>query len=172
MRIALIVLLLALTLAGPQPATAQRSASPEEMEERGGLVHKAGDPAPFSGIVQDYHQSGKPRLEARYEAGKLTSSKVWYENGQLAEEVGVTQDAWSIRRFSENGALEEETQAKFQDGRKVSEQAKVWYENGQLRTEAGFASGKLQGPLREYDPSGVLVRDEVYDQGRLVKKNK
>lgn len=172
MRTALIVLLLALSLARPIASPAQNAASPEELEERGGLVHKAGDPAPYSGIVQDYHHSGKPRLEARYEAGKLVSSKVWYENGQLAEEVNVTQDAWSIRRFSENGALEEETLAKFQNGRKVSEQSKVWYENGQLRTEAGFSAGKLQGPLKEYDQSGALIRDEVYDQGKLVKKNK
>jgi len=171
MRTALIVLVLALALTG-RASLAQNASSPEEMEEHEGLVHKSGDSSPYSGIVQDYHQSGKPRLEARYDAGRLVSSKVWYENGQLAEEVNVSQDAWSIRRYSENGILEEETLARFQGGRKVSEQAKVWYENGQLKTEAGFSLGKLHGPLREYDPSGVLVRDELYEQGKLVKKNK
>jgi len=171
MRTALIVLVLALALTG-RASLAQNTSSPEEMEEHEGLIHKSGDPSAYSGIVQDYHQSGKPRLEARYEAGKLVSSKVWYENGQLAEEVSASQEAWSIRRYSENGILEEETLARFQGGRKVSEQAKVWYENGQLRTEAGFSLGKLQGPLKEYDPSGTLIRDELYEQGKLVKKNK
>jgi antitoxin component YwqK of YwqJK toxin-antitoxin module len=172
MRIVLTAFLLFLALAHPLVLTAQSAASPEEMEEHGGILHKAGDKAPYTGLVQDYHQSGKTRLEARYEAGKLVSSKVWYENGQLAEEVSASPDNWAIRRYGENGRLEEETLARFKDGRKLSEQSKVWYENGQLRTEAGFLAGKLHGPLKEYDPSGILMRDELYEQGKLVSKNK
>lgn len=172
MRIVLTAFLLCLALARPQVCVAQSPASPEEMEEHGGLIHKAGDKAPYTGLVQDYHQSGKTRLEALYDAGKLVSSKVWYENGQLAEEVSASPDNWTIRRYGENGRLEEETLARFKDGRKISEQSKVWYDNGQLRTEAGFLAGKLHGPLKEYDPSGVLVRDELYEQGKLVKKTK
>ncbi|MFP5238779.1 MAG: hypothetical protein ACLGQW_03020, partial [Acidobacteriota bacterium] len=70
-------------------AVAQSGASPEEMEERGGLVYKSGESAPYTGLVQDLHQSGKPRLEAHYQAGKLADSRLWYEGGQLAEEVTV-----------------------------------------------------------------------------------
>lgn len=165
-------LILALALASAAPVLAQGAASPEEMEERGGLIYKAGDKTPYTGLVQDFHQSGKVRLEARYQAGKLSSSKVWYENGQMAEQVDVTADTWSIKRFGEGGRLEEQTVAIFQNGRKVSEQSKLWDEAGQLRTEAGFQAGKLHGPLKEYDASGAVVRDEVYDQGKLVKKNK
>jgi len=172
MRIVLTAFLLFFALTRPLVLTAQSAASPEEMEEHGGLLHKSGDKVPYTGLVQDFHQSGKTRLEARYEAGKLVSSKVWYENGQLAEEVSASPDNWAIRRYGENGRLEEETLARFKDGRKVSEQAKVWYENGQLRTEAGFLAGKLHGLLKEYDPSGVLVRDELYEQGKLVRKIK
>jgi antitoxin component YwqK of YwqJK toxin-antitoxin module len=154
------------------PAAAQSAVSPEEMEERGGLLYKIGDKTPFTGLVQDFHQSGRVRLEARYASGRLASSTVWYENGQLAEQVDVAGDAWTIRRYSENGRLEEQTVATFQNGRKLTEQSKVWDESGQLRTEAGFHAGKLHGPLKEYDPSGALVRDEIYEQGKLVKKIK
>lgn len=172
MRAILTVLLLVLALMRSLVCPAENMASPEQMEEHDGIVRKSGDTSPYTGLVQDYHQSGKPRLEARYDAGKLVSSKVWYENGQLAEAVTVSGDTWTIRRYGEAGRLEEETVAQFRDGHKVSELAKVWYENGQLKTEAGFASGKLQGTLKEYDPSGALVRHEVYEQGTLVKKTK
>jgi len=171
-RFTVLGLILGLALASAAPVLAQGAASPEEMEERGGLVYKAGDKIPFTGLVQDFHQSGKVRLEARYAAGKLNASKVWYENGQLAEQVDVSADTWSIKRFGEGGRLEEQTVAIFQNGRKVSEQSKLWDESGQLRTEAGFQAGKLHGPLKEYDAAGAVVRDEVYDQGKLVKKNK
>jgi antitoxin component YwqK of YwqJK toxin-antitoxin module len=146
--------------------------SPEDLEERGGLFYRSGDNSPYSGQVRDLHESGTPRLEAFYRVGRLESSKVWYENGKLAEEVSVSGDNWLIRRFSEDGRLEEETTAKFKNGRKVSEQSKRWHENGQLKSEAGFENGKLQGPLKEYSPDGTLLRDEVYDQGQLTKKAK
>lgn len=172
MRTLVTALLLALALLRPQAHAAQAAASPEEMEERGGLIHKSGDSAPYSGQVQDLHQSGKPRLEAVYSGGRLVSSKVWYENGQIAEEVSVASDTWTIRRYGESGRLEEETVAVFQGGRKVSENTKLWGETGHVRTEAGFKGGKLHGPLKEYDDSGQLVRDELYEQGKLVKKIK
>lgn len=172
MRTFLTALLLALALIRPAVHAAQPAASPEEMEERGGLVHRSGDSAPFTGNVQDLHQSGKPRLEAVYSGGRLISSKVWYESGQIAEEVQVSADTWTIRRYGESGRLEEETVAVFQGGRKVSERTKLWGESGHVRTEAGFKGGKLHGPLKEYDDSGQLVRDEVYEQGKLVKKLK
>uniref|UniRef100_A0A7C4AHK5 Toxin-antitoxin system YwqK family antitoxin n=1 Tax=Fundidesulfovibrio putealis TaxID=270496 RepID=A0A7C4AHK5_9BACT len=168
----LALLLAAGVLAASLTALSQAAVSSEDMEERAGLLYKSGDSTPYTGAVRDLHQSGKPRLEAHYQAGKLTSSRIWYENGQLAEEVSVSQDTWTIRRFSENGRLEDEIVARFQGGRKVSEQSRMWHDNGKLRSEAGFQAGKLHGPLREYDPNGVLVRDEVYEQGKLVKKNK
>ncbi|GFK94146.1 hypothetical protein NNJEOMEG_01985 [Fundidesulfovibrio magnetotacticus] len=171
MRVLFLLLLLAFT-AVPARSMDQPSVSPEEMEERGGLIHKAGDNAPFTGLVRDLHASGKPRLEARYEAGRLAWSRLWYESGQLAEEVAVAQDTWTIKRYAENGRIEEETVARFRDGRKFSEQSRLWDESGVLRTEAGFQGGKLQGPLKEYAPDGALVRDEVYEQGKLVRKNK
>lgn len=173
-----LVMLLALTLARPSTliaqtmALGQNSVSPEELEESGGLVRKTGEKAPYTGLVQDYHRSGSLRLEARYDAGKLVVSKVWYENGQLAEEVTVASDTWTIQRYGETGKLEERTVAHFAGGRKVSEQTRLWDENGQLRTEAGFELGKLQGPLKEFDASGEVVRDELYEKGKLVKKNK
>jgi len=169
---ALFLLLQLAMCAVPSLILAQGAASPEEMEERDGLIHRSGESQPFTGLVQDLHASGKPRLEARYEAGRLLSSKLWYESGQLAEEVAVVQDTWTIKRFAENGRMEEETVARFRDGRKFSEQTKLWDESGVLRTEAGFQGGKLQGPLKEYAPDGSLVRDEVYDRGKLVQKNK
>jgi antitoxin component YwqK of YwqJK toxin-antitoxin module len=172
MRDALIILLAVLTLLCPAAATAQAEASPDQMEERGGLVHKAGEQAPFTGIVRDLHQSGKPRLEASYAAGKLASSKVWYENGQLAEEVAISGETWNIRRFAENGHLEEEILARFSAGKKVSEQTRAWDEAGQLRNEVAISGGKLHGVLKEYDSSGVLVREELYEHGKLVKKTK
>jgi len=168
----LLILLQALTLAAPSAATAQDTASPEQMEEHDGLVFKSGESTAFTGLVQDFHQSGHPRLEARYAAGKLTASTVWYETGQVAEQVTVASDTWTIRRFGETGLLEEETVAGFEDGHKVSEQTRRWDAQGRLRTEVGFLKGKLQGTLKEYDDSGALTRNEIYEQGNLVKKIK
>jgi len=84
----------------------------------------------------------------------------------------VSAGVWTIRRFTENGRLEEETVAAFEGGRKVSEQSRMWDEAGRLRGEAGFKAGKLHGPLKEYDASGALTRDELYEQGKLIRKNK
>lgn len=165
-------MLAVLALCRPAAAAAQAAASPEQMEERGGLVHKMGEQAPYTGIVRDLHQSGKSRLEASYAAGRLVESKVWYENGQMAEEVFVSGEAWNIRRFAENGRLEEEILARFSGGKKISEQTRVWDESGQIRTEFSIAGGKLHGVLKEYDASGLVVREEVYEQGKLVKKTK
>jgi len=171
MRCLLIALFVVFCI-GPHLAAAAPDASPEDMVDQNGLMHKAGEAAPFTGMVRDFHPSGKPRLEARYEAGKLVSSTVWYASGQKAEEVSVASDTWTIRRFGETGRLEQETVAHFKDGHKVSEQTKRWDESGTLRTETGFENGKLQGELKEYSPAGALVRDEIYNQGVLVKKLK
>ena len=158
------------------PALAQgsqvQSASPEDIQERGGVCYRTGESVPYTGMVRDTHESGKPRLEARYQAGRLVESHVWYANGQMAEEVRVTGDVWVIRRFSEDGRIEEETSAQFRNGRKVSERSTIWHENGQMRIEAGFENGKLHGPLKEYESDGTLLRDEVYDNGVMIKKNK
>lgn len=164
--------LLAALVFGHCLAQAPPAFPPEHMEERGGLIYKSGDKTPFTGLVRDFHQSGKPRLEAQYSAGMLASSKVWYSTGQIAEEVTVSAGAWTIKRFSEAGRLEEETLASFENGRRVSEQSRMWDETGKLRNEVGFKGGKLHGPQKEYDATGALVRDEVYDQGKLVRKNK
>lgn len=173
MRI-LFAVLLALAAVGCSltVAVAQSGASPEEMEERDGLVYKSGENAPYTGLVQDLHQSGQPRLEAHYQGGKLADSKLWYEGGQIAEEVTVAGDTWTIRRYQENGRLEEETVAVFRGGKKFSERSRIWDEDGKLRSEVSSQGGKLQGPLRQFDASGRLVRDEVYEQGVLTQKNK
>jgi len=168
----LLLALLLILCTGARLAAAPPDASPEDMVEQNGLIYKAGDQTPFTGTVRDYHQSGKPRLEARYEAGKLVSSTVWYATGQKAEEVSVASDTWTIHRFGETGKMEQEIVARFKDGHKISEQTKRWDEQGTLRSEAGFEKGKLQGELKEYSPSGTLERDEIYDQGALVKKLK
>ena len=167
-------LLLAASLLHPWPRDlpAQAVSTPEDLEERGGLIYKSGEKTPFSGLARDFHENGKPRLEANYQTGKLLGSKVWYSTGTLAEEVAVTADQWTIRRFTEEGRLEEETVAQFSGGRKTSERSKIWHDNGQLRTEAGFQGGKLDGTLREFAPDGTLLRDEVYDRGKLLKKVK
>ncbi len=172
MRSTFLVVTLIVLFASAVARAEQSAALPEEMEEQGGLVHRIGEAAPYTGIVQDLHQSGKPRLRAEYNAGKLVSSKLWYESGQVAEEVSIQGDTWTIRRYGETGHMEEETVAVFSGGRKTSEHIKRWDENGKLITEAGFRQGKLDGPLKEYDASGALVRDEIYDKGKLVKKIK
>lgn len=153
-------------------ARCQTVVAPEDIQERDGLFYRGGDAQPFTGMVRDLHESGKPRLEAQYQAGKLASSKVWYESGQQAEDVSANGEVWTIKRYDEKGRLEEETVATFRNGRKISERSRLWHETGKLRIEAGFEGGKLSGPLREYDENGVLVRDEIYDQGKLVKKAK
>ncbi len=167
-----LMLAAALLLTWPHTVLADGVSAPEDLEERSGLIYKSGESAPFTGMARDVHENGTPRLEANYQAGKLLGSKVWYSNGKLAEEVAVTADQWTIRRFTEEGRLEEETVAQFSGGRKVSEKSKIWHENGQLRTEAGFQGGKLDGTLKEFAPDGTLLRDEVYDRGKLLKKVK
>lgn len=153
-------------------AKAQDAAKPEELQERGGAFFRNGDAQPFTGPVREQHETGKPRLEANYQNGKLVSSKVWYESGVLAEDVVVADEVWTIKRYGENGNIEEETVAQFRNGRKISERSKLWYESGKLRMEAGFEGGKLAGPLKEYDERGGLIRDELYQKGVLVQKVK
>lgn len=166
------LLAMSLLLLWPPDLLAQASIATEDLEERAGLLFKSGENTPFTGLARDFHENGTPRLEANYQGGRLLGSKVWYGNGKLAEEVSVTADQWTIRRFTEEGCLEEETVAQFSGGRKISEKSKIWYDNGLLRTEAGFQGGKLDGTLKEYAQDGTLLRDEVYDRGKLLKKVK
>jgi len=151
---------------------AERTAQSGQLVEKDDLYFISGESAPFTGVVRDTDEAGKPRAERRFVAGKTQAVTQWYKNGKMAAETVITQAKLTRKLWYENGNLEEETAIVSDRGEKVSEQSKMYYEDGKPRLEIGYMHEKLHGALREYGADGVLVRDETYDQGKLTRKSK
>ena len=47
-----------------------------------------------------------------------------------------------------------------------------WYENGQKRSEHHSVNGKDDGVWREYDETGKLVLEKIYNKGVLISEKK
>ncbi|WP_027182876.1 toxin-antitoxin system YwqK family antitoxin [Desulfovibrio inopinatus] len=143
-----------------------------EIVERDGVYYKKGEETPFTGVLERRRKDGLPRLEERYEHGRIIRMRQWHPNGKLAEETAVSGDTWTLRLWNEDGILEQETNVVVKDKKKVSESSKLWHENGQLKLEIHFAGEKLDGVVREYAKDGTLIKHEIYSQGKLVTKIK
>ncbi len=154
-----------------QPQTEPNGNQPEIIE-RDGMYYPKGDNTPFTGVLERRRRDGLPRLEERYENGRIIRMRQWHPNGKLAEETAVSGDTWTLRLWNEAGILEQETLVVVKDKKKVSESSKLWHENGQLKLEIHFAGEKLDGVVREYAEDGTLLKHEIYSQGKLIQKIK
>ncbi|MBF0481678.1 MAG: hypothetical protein HQK81_07235 [Desulfovibrionaceae bacterium] len=156
----------------PLARAAERTAQSGQLVEKDGLYYVAGETAPFTGVVRDSDETGKPRVERRFAAGKTVAVRQWRQNGSLASETVIEASGLTRKLWYDNGNPEEQTQVVIERGEKVSEHSAMYYEDGKPRLEIGYRHEALQGALREYAPDGSLVRDETYDQGKLTRKSK
>jgi protein TonB len=78
--------------------------------------------------------------------------------------------AGNIKTYLMNGQITNEDNYAHVKKRKSEGVSKTWFEeNGQLRFDLNYKEGKYDGPLRSYYKDGKLKRDDVYQEGKLVK---
>ena len=102
----------------------------------------------YHGKYEQYYQDGKLHIEQTYVDGALQGiSLSYYPNGNLKEKV-------TLQDNEEHGPFLE------------------YYENGVLKTEGSYIPGDdyplEEGPLKEYDEQGQLVRVADCKAGRCT----
>ncbi len=132
----------------------------------------------FSGVVKRYDKQTDSLLTTEhYENGYMVSSSFYGMNDFLGEK-GITETEyidhdWVATRFfnSDEVLIDERTSGSLtEDGLKIWRQ---WYPNGQLKFEIPLNSEKdYQGLITLYDPQGGISKQELYENGELIKKIK
>jgi antitoxin component YwqK of YwqJK toxin-antitoxin module len=99
--------------------TGCKTASPNLVEERGGIIYDRDSNQPFSGMIVDYYPDGRKKLQGNFENGKACGiHREWYENRQLK----------SMGNF-ENGKL---------DGKMIA-----WNKDGSIKFTKTYKNGRL-----------------------------
>ncbi len=98
------------------------------------------------GIFIVYNTGGGKMIQGTYRDGVQQGEwTTWYDNGQRS----------AIDHYRDG----------LQDGRHTS-----WYANGQKAIEGDYRAGKREGVWTRWDPSGLVHRQEVYQNGRVAKR--
>ena len=95
---------------------------------------------PFTGIGYSVYENGNLSLLYKYQDGICDGLKLWYENGQIRQEIKYKED-------------------------KVDGIYRRWYENGQLKEEENYKEGKKDGLSKQWDEKGSLVKEENWKNG-------
>jgi antitoxin component YwqK of YwqJK toxin-antitoxin module len=120
----------------------------------------------FEGVLKEWsmwYPNGKKKADGYgdycYRQGKLTE---WYENGNLKEEwifqIGQPQ---TFKLYYQNGKVKQEG-----FGGEYSEDVRTVYSFG--RCKSGGYKSPESGAWKYYNESGKLVKEENYDNGKLI----
>ena len=124
-------------------------------------------PYEYTGIGNEYFESGKIQSETYYENGaKNGLCRRWLENGQLIEKLNF-----------KNGSLHGLQQYWFDDGKLQLEQhfkddklngvSKSYYENGKLKNEISYKENVLHGKYITFYENGEKSEVRNYKNGKL-----
>lgn len=120
----------------------------------------------------DFYENGNKKYETElnYSDENLTKLNHYYMNGQLRSSTErKDSDLHGLKiQFYENGNKREETY--YQDYYKSGISQK-WFPNGQLEVYEEYGHfEKLNGYRRVWKQNGDLIKEEVYENGVLIKK--
>jgi antitoxin component YwqK of YwqJK toxin-antitoxin module len=101
----------------------------------------------MQGWEKDYYPSGQLKAQRMYRGGKKNGkAQGFYENGQV-------QGDWV-----------------FEDGIPVD--ATIYHPNGAKYLEHEFSDGRLNGWTNEYDIKGKLIAKRLYENDKLIKRER
>lgn len=124
------------------------------------------------GSVTFYSEEGVVQATVPYYNGKIEGvQKTWYEDGKPQGEETYRNNALNgvSQFFLPNGDIY--MKFNYVDGKMNGVQ--LWnYPSGGKQREATFSQGIPNGPWKEWNEAGELIRDEMYDMGELVKPEK
>ncbi len=126
----------------------------------------------FRFAVKDFYLSGQVQMSGTYRSIRPDNKDgrfiYYYDNGQ-------TQRDCHYRENTLNGAFREW----YRSGQQKNEQEyknglldgiyKTWREDGSLKMEARYVKGEKNGNFKTYYENGQLIRNDLYEAGRLVE---
>lgn len=168
-----LVTALCAALLDPRPALAQTIECPD-----GAVVHGATPPDGFKawcempdgtqhGPSLSWYESGSPKAEAHFDAGKLNGVfKLWHVNGQLAEEGHYVDDQrhGTFSTWADDGIklLKQD----FANGKRNGEMMR-WYRDGQLQFFEHYVDGEKDGPAVAYFENGQMEAEGAFRKGKF-----
>jgi len=100
----------------------------------------------LNGLQKQYYPNGKLKAMATRVNGLFNGKQMrWYEDGHLAE-----------ISYKKGGELD--------GGPNI-----VYYDSGRIKTIAWMKKGQFDGEGKEFDESGKLVKDFIYDKGVIIR---
>ena len=123
----------------------------------------------IEGPFSEYYPSGKVRFEANYKNGTVEGEfKGYYESGELKMDGNASAAGdGSVVEYYPSGKLKIEYEVK---ARKPEGDFKEYYESGQLKVHGIFKDGKTEGLVTEYDETGGIVEQSLYENGRFIRE--
>ncbi|MDI3283851.1 DUF1566 domain-containing protein [Polyangium sp. 15x6] len=118
----------------------------------------------LDGPYESFHPDGKPHEKGTYHEGLRDGDFIaLYPSGKRAAEGPFQRGTGTLREFYENGKprYEQPQVGGLREGLTV-----FFREDGSKDHEVGFSRDGLDGPWREYDPSGRLTFERHFDKGR------
>lgn len=155
MRIITVLTALAAFVLISPTATAQVTS--DELEQRDGLYYRTGQPAPFTGLVENPGES-RGNVENGERVGEWTW---WYPDGQRALLISYDDGTpLNQTRWHENGQVSSRTT--YDDEGRITGLMQHWDVNGTLRDAHEWEAGMEHGEARQYDHNGNLLRTAYY----------
>lgn len=139
-----------------------------ELVRKGDLFLKKSDQKPFSGVLKNYHPSGKLSLIDNFQNGMQHGEfKSFYENGNILMsgvfKKGRQHGQWT--EFHENGSIY--WKLNYYEGIEEDGLFRTFHKNGEVMSEVTYFNGKPNSNWLHFDELGKKIKIEYYENGRF-----
>ena len=138
---------------------------------RDGRLYRAGETAPFSGVMTEYYPDGILQSRSRISQGLLEGlSEGWHTNGhiQIQERFMAGISHGQRTKWHANGIKLSE--ATIVQG-KMEGLYRRWNEGGSLVEEIPMKAGQPEGVAKSFFPSGFVKAEAMLRDGRLMEQH-
>jgi antitoxin component YwqK of YwqJK toxin-antitoxin module len=150
------------------PALAEVSRT--DLVLRDGLLYRAGEQSPFTGIATDTYAGGEPKSRSQISNGVPESVSVGYHtNGQIQVEEYFRAGVSHGRRTKWYASGTKQSEASIVAG-KLHGLYQRWHENEVLSEQVELVEGEPEGVSLAYYPSGHLKARVLMQQGKPVEQ--
>jgi antitoxin component YwqK of YwqJK toxin-antitoxin module len=153
---------------------AKRAAQPDvpitELARRDGYLYRAGQTAPFSGSMVEFHGDGSLRSRSQVLQGVLHGlSEGWHTNGQMEVRENFRDGVSHGLRTRWYATGTNASRVMIVEGR-LQGTFHRWHENGVLAEEVELRGGTPHGLSRAYYPSGCLKAEARVEAGKVIEQ--
>jgi len=139
-----------------------------ELVRKGNLFVKKSDNQLFTGILKNYHPSGKLSLIDNFENGMQHGEfKSFYENGNILMsgvfKKGKQHGQWT--EFHENGSIH--WKLNYYEGIEEDGLFRTFHKNGEVMSKVTYLNGKPNSNWLHFDELGKKIKVEYYENGRF-----